>query len=150
MWPGCSSISPITPSPGRSLTCRAHPYQLAAGEWVGQPFLELSIPKNGLLAGAGGESLKGGDSVLVTLTIDSVNFSVDFQPSGVVFSTGNPATLVLWYENANPDLNGDGALTGANEDLTYELVGTDLLRTDGARAADRCRPARRRGPRSRR
>jgi Tfp pilus assembly protein PilW len=33
------------------------------------------------------------------------------------------------------DLNADGALTGANEDLTYELVGTDLLRTDGASAA---------------
>ena len=32
------------------------------------------------------------------------------------------------------DLNGDGALAGANEDLTYELVGTDLQRTDGASA----------------
>jgi type II secretory pathway component PulJ len=29
------------------------------------------------------------------------------------------------------DLNGDGALTGSNEDLTYELVGSDLRRTDG-------------------
>ena len=32
------------------------------------------------------------------------------------------------------DLNGDGALTGSNEDLVYELVGTDLRRTDGANA----------------
>src|SRR5206468_6287655 len=32
------------------------------------------------------------------------------------------------------DLNGDGALAGANEDLTYDLVGTDLQRTDGASA----------------
>ncbi len=32
------------------------------------------------------------------------------------------------------DLNGDGALAGANEDLTYELIGTDLQRTDGASA----------------
>ncbi|PYP69317.1 MAG: hypothetical protein DMD41_17040 [Gemmatimonadetes bacterium] len=97
-------------------------YQPAAGEWVGQPFLELSIPKNGLLAGAGGESLKGGDSVLVTLTIDSVNFSVDFQPSGVVFSTGNPATLVLWYENANPDLNGDGVVDTTDQMLEQQLA----------------------------
>jgi len=32
------------------------------------------------------------------------------------------------------DLNGDGALTASNEDLTYELVGTDLRRTDGVDA----------------
>jgi len=32
------------------------------------------------------------------------------------------------------DLNGDGLVTGANEDLTYELVGTDLRRTDGVGA----------------
>jgi len=32
------------------------------------------------------------------------------------------------------DLNGDGLVTGPNEDLTYELVGTDLRRTDGTGA----------------
>src|SRR2546422_8452783 len=37
--------------------------------------------------------LARGDSVRITLTIDSLSFAVDFQPSGVVFSTSSPAQL---------------------------------------------------------
>jgi hypothetical protein len=87
-------------------------YQPAPGQWLGQPFLSFYIPKNGLVAGADGAPLKRGDSVSITLTIDSVSFSTHFEPSGVLFSKNFPANLTLWYENANLDLNGNGVVDG--------------------------------------
>jgi hypothetical protein len=77
---------------------------------VGQPFLRFEIPRNGLATDASGQRFKRGDSVLVTLTIDPVNFEVDFQPSGLRFARGRLARLTLWYQNADPDLNGDGVV----------------------------------------
>jgi len=75
-----------------------------------------------LVAGAGGVPLDRGDSVRITLTIDTVLFNVDFQPSGVVFSKSSPAQLAIWYENANPDLNGDGDVDAVDEALKQQLA----------------------------
>jgi hypothetical protein len=97
-------------------------YQPAPGESVGQPFLRLDIPQHGLKAGADGMKLNPGDSVAMTLTIDPVSFSVDFQPSGVLFSKHFPATLTMWYENANPDLNGDGVVDATDQTLAQQLT----------------------------
>ncbi len=97
-------------------------YQPAAGQSLGQPFLRFDIPKHGLVAGAGGKPLKRGDSVSVSLAIDSVSFSVHFQPSGVLFSTNFPANLAIWYENANPDLNGDGVVDAIDQTLKQQLA----------------------------
>lgn len=97
-------------------------YQPAAGQSLGEPFLRFDIPKHGLVAGAGGVPLNRGDSVAVTLTIDSVSFSVHFQPSGVLFSTKFPANLTIWYENANPDLNGDGVVDRKDQHLEQLLA----------------------------
>jgi len=82
----------------------------------------LDISKNGLKAGAGGKSLKRGDSVAVTLTIDPVRFSVEFEPSGVLFSKNLPANLTIWYENANPDLNDDGVVDATDRALEQQLA----------------------------
>jgi hypothetical protein len=92
------------------------------GQSTGQPFLSFYIPKWSLIAGAGGTPLMRGDSITITLTIDSVAFSVDFQPSGVLFSNNAPATLTLWYENANPDLNGDGVVDSTDQALLQQLT----------------------------
>src|SRR6266571_4390460 len=73
-------------------------YRPAAGQSRGDPFLRFKIPINGLVAGAGGVPLSRGDSVLITLTIDSVSFHVDFQPSGVLFSKSSPAVLAIWTQ----------------------------------------------------
>jgi hypothetical protein len=105
-------------------------YQAVNGDTVGRPFLRFSIPKWSLVAGAGGVPLMRGDSVTITLTIDPGAFSVDFQPTGVLFSNTTPASLTLWYENANPDLNGDGVVDSTDaalrQQLTfyYQLAGT--------------------------
>jgi hypothetical protein len=97
-------------------------YQPVGAQPVGQPFLRFDIPKNALVTDAGGERMKRGDSVLVTLTIDPVTFAVDFQPSGVWFSRGIPAQLTIWYENADPDLNGDGVTDASDQLLQQEIA----------------------------
>jgi hypothetical protein len=96
-------------------------YRRAPGQPTSDPFLRFRIPINGLVAGAGGVPLDRGDSVLITLTIDTVYFRVDFQPSGVVFSSSSPAQLAFWYQDANPDFNGDGVVDG-----TDALIGQNL------------------------
>jgi len=75
-----------------------------------------------LVAGAGGVPLDRGDSVRITLTIDTVLLNVDFQPSGVAFSKSSPAQLAIWYQNANPDLNGDGVVDPLDEILQEQLA----------------------------
>ena len=97
-------------------------YRRALGQWFPDPFLRFKIPINGLVAGAGGVPLARGDSVFITLTIDTVLFNVDFQPSGVLFSKSSPAQLAIWYQNADPDLNGDGVVDAADETLKQQLA----------------------------
>jgi hypothetical protein len=97
-------------------------YRPAAGQSVGQPFLRFRIPKFGLKWGPDGARLYGSDSVFITLTIDTLKLSVDFQPSGVVFSDLFSAGLVVWYVNANPDLNGDGVVDSTDQTLEGQLA----------------------------
>src|SRR6058998_3655068 len=97
-------------------------YRPAPGKWFGDPFLRFRIPINGLVAGANGVPLARGDSVRITLTIDSLSFLVDFQPSGVLFSTSSPAQLAIWYQDANPDLNGDGVVDATDQALEAQLA----------------------------
>ncbi len=88
----------------------------------GQPFLGFHIPRNSLQDFAASDSLQKGDSILITLTIDPVRFLVDFQPSGLLFSRSLPATLAMCYENANPDLNGDGVVDSTDQALEEQLA----------------------------
>jgi hypothetical protein len=97
-------------------------YRRRPGQWFPDPFLRFRIPINGLVAGAGGVPLARGDSVRITLTIDTVSFNVDFQPSGVLFSTSSPAQLAIWYQDANPDLNGDGIVDATDQALKDQLA----------------------------
>ena len=97
-------------------------YQPRDGESVGQPFLRFAIPKNALAMTPDGKRMNRGDSVLVTLTIDPVNFGVDFQPSGMRFSRGTPAELTFWYGNADPDLNGDGVVDATDQECAEYIA----------------------------
>ena len=97
-------------------------YRLAPGQKYADEFLRFRIPINGLVAGANGVPLDRGDSVQITLTIDPVLLKVVFQPSGVVFSKSSPAQLAIWYQNADPDLNGDGVVDAVDQALEEQLA----------------------------
>lgn len=97
-------------------------YLPAAGQNLALPFLRFDIPEDGLRTGAAGERLGRRDSVFITLTIDPRSFSVEFEPSGLRFSGRHPATLAIWYGNANPDLDGDGAVGAADQALFEQLA----------------------------
>lgn len=88
----------------------------------GDPFLQFEVPKDGLVAGAAGSFIRKGDSILVTLTIDPVNFAVDFQPSGLIFSSRSPANVTFWYANANLDFNGNGVVDGSDRLVLQQLT----------------------------
>ena len=97
-------------------------YLPAAGESVGQPFLRFDIPRDGLQAGVDGRRLGRRDAVYITLTIDPQTLAVDFAPSGVSFSGRRPATLAIWYGNADPDFNGDGTVDAVDQALVEVLA----------------------------
>jgi hypothetical protein len=103
---------------GKSANVRVQ-YQPVSG--MSNNFLQFSIPKTGLLTGANGARLRTGDSLQITLSIDPRTFLVAFQPSGVQFSASTPATLRMWYQNADPDLNGDGVVDSTDDALSLQL-----------------------------
>src|SRR2546430_7125272 len=100
---------------GKASTIRVR-YQAAAGASLGGSFLRFEIPRQGLETDAGGTRLKRGDSVDITLTIAPVSFGVHFKPSGVTFFRTWPAALTIWYGDAKPDLDGDGAVDGVDRE----------------------------------
>jgi hypothetical protein len=106
-------------------------YRPAPGQTRGDPFLRFRIPINGLVGGAGGVPLAKRDSVLITVTVDPVRFEVAFEPSGVLFSKSSPAQLAIWYQDADPDLNGDGVVDATDEMLQQQLaIWSQATRTD--------------------
>ena len=83
------------------------------------PFLSLSITDPVSVPGVG--NLAIGDSVLVTVAVDTVNLAISLEPTGIQF--GTPAHLQIWYGGANGDLNGDGVADSADIFVEHELLG---------------------------
>jgi hypothetical protein len=82
------------------------------------PFLILTITDPVALADS---TFAEGDSVLVTVTIDTTKVGVTLEPTGLQF--GDPAGLQLWYGGAEGDLNGDGVTDEADSYIETDLLG---------------------------
>lgn len=66
-----------------------------------------------------GTPIANGDSILITMTVtDPTTQLVEFQPSGLLFCSGRPANLQMWYEETDHDFNHDGVVN--NSDLAIE------------------------------
>ena len=66
-------------------------------------FLFFRVRAQSLVTRVDGTPLANGDSLLITVTlVDSVQLKVDFQPSGLRFSSSNPATLKMSYAETSP------------------------------------------------
>lgn len=83
------------------------------------PFLTLTTTDPQFVPGVG--ELAMGDSVLITVTVDTARIGVNLEPSGLLF--GEPAQLKIWYGGASGDLNGDGIADSTDASLEAQLLG---------------------------
>ena len=83
------------------------------------PFLELTTTDPMFVPGTG--ELAMGDSVLITVTVDTSKIGVKLEPTGLQF--GSPSQLQIWYGGANGDLNGDGIADATDAQLEAQVLG---------------------------
>ena len=86
---------------------------------VNHPFLTLTTTDPQFVPGVG--ELAMGDSVLITVTVDTSKIGVSLEPSGLVF--GEPASLKINYGGAGGDLNGDGVADSTDSQIEAKLLG---------------------------
>ena len=83
------------------------------------PFLTLTTTDPQFVPGVG--ELAMGDSVLITVSVDTSKIGVSLEPSGLVF--GEPASLTINYGGAGGDLNGDGVADSTDSQIEAKLLG---------------------------
>jgi hypothetical protein len=83
------------------------------------PFLVLTTTDPQFVPGVG--ELAMGDSVLVTVTVDTSKLGVSLEPHGMQF--GQPAQMKVWYDGAGGDLNGDGVADSTDAKIEAQLLG---------------------------
>jgi hypothetical protein len=89
---------------------------------TGAEFLEFEVRANSLLRRADGTLFQDGDSVQITITIDTNNrFIFFFEPSGLVFNPIDPAQLEINYQYADDDIDNDGDRDSNDLDLEAAL-----------------------------
>ncbi len=83
------------------------------------PFLVLTTTDPLSVPGVG--ELAMGDSVLITVIVDTTKIGVTLEPSGLQF--GAPAEMRIWYGGAGGDLNGDGVVDSTDTNIEAMLLG---------------------------
>jgi hypothetical protein len=83
------------------------------------PFIVLTTTDPVFVPDVG--ELAMGDSVLITVTVDTTKIGIRLEPTGLEF--GAPAELKMWYGGASGDLNGDGVANGADAQIEQALLG---------------------------
>lgn len=83
------------------------------------PFLELTSTDPVFAPGIGDIAM--GDSVLITVTVDTSKIGVRFEPTGLQFGTSSQ--LKIWYGGASGDLNGDGVADSTDAQLEQVVLG---------------------------
>ena len=86
-------------------------YHARPGHTDSTRFIEFRVRDKSLKTRPDGTPIANGDSIQITVTlVDTVNLKLDFQPSGLVFSSHDPAVLKLKFSETVRDLNGDGVV----------------------------------------
>lgn len=89
----------------------------------GPVFWRLHLKEHSLVTRLGGTALSHGDSLLISVTVDSSRLVVDMEPSGLQFNPDEPATLTLFYGWADPDLDRDGDVDGEDRTIGDNYLG---------------------------
>lgn len=83
-------------------------YHARQGSTDSTTFLEFRVGPASLATRPDGSAIAAGDSVLITITVtDQSHFLVDFQPSGLKFTTADRPTLKISFAACGEDLNYD-------------------------------------------
>ena len=97
-------------------------YNAQSGSGTGEEFLRFTVPAAALAQRPDGSAIAVGDSVLISVrVIDPSRLIVDFQPSGLRFSTGSPAHVRFELAETDSDLNGDGVVDSEDDSLKTQL-----------------------------
>ena len=83
------------------------------------PFLRLTTSDPEFAPGIG--AIATGDSVLITVTVDTTLIGVKFEPSGLQF--GDHSELKIWYGGAAGDMNGDAVVDSTDARIEQQLLG---------------------------
>ncbi len=73
-------------------------------------FVRLRIRKESLVNRPDGTPIAEGDSILITVTVDPLDFLATLEPTGLQFDPEDQPQLKFWYSRADLDLNGDGVV----------------------------------------
>ena len=74
-------------------------------------FVKFRVREGSLLARPDGTPFAMGDSIQITITVeDAQNMIFRFEPSGLRFSSSDPARLDLYYGKADHDFDDDGSI----------------------------------------
>jgi len=83
------------------------------------PFMQLTVSDPTFVPGQG--ALAVGDSVFITVNIDTTKIGLTLEPTGLQF--GEPAQLRVWYGGALGDMNGDGVVDSVDANIENLLLG---------------------------
>ena len=97
-------------------------YRPKAGSRDSTKFLEFRLDNTSLDRRPDGTVFAEGDSVLITLTVtDPKHLIVDFQPSGLRFTTKNPGRLKMFFTQVGDDLDGSGSVDENDDAIENQL-----------------------------
>lgn len=96
-------------------------YLAPDGTW--QPYVDFVVPAGALAQWPDGRPVAATDSVLITVSVDTVSLLVRFQPTGLVFNPLVPAALTVWYTEADPDLDASGVVDATDDYIEQTLLG---------------------------
>jgi hypothetical protein len=89
----------------------------------GDEYLRLRIDAPTLRARPDGSAIAEGDSVLITVrVVDPQQMLFEMEPSGLAFSTDDPAELRIRYAEAHGDLNDDGRVDSTDDDIESTMA----------------------------
>ena len=98
-------------------------YRARVGTADSTEFLRLRFDDNTLLTRPDGTPIANGESVLVTVTVpDPTKFLVNLEPTGLRFSTRDPARLQWKLNEADDDLDDDGDIDANDATLLGTLA----------------------------
>ena len=97
-------------------------YRPRPGQRDSTKFLEFRLGGNTLDRRPDGSAIADGDSVRITLTVrDPAHFVLEFQPSGLKFSSKDAAKLRMFFGEAGDDVDRNGRVDSDDDNVKQRL-----------------------------